>query len=239
MVGELVPPGGVYAFLAEHHGELFPDSFIADLFAAKTGRPSLPADLIGSVLVLKELNDMSDPQTAEALKYDIRWKVACGRALTETSFDPSTLVYLVTQLGRLVPKGQTRHGFVVVCWGIDAMAPRFGMSQNNVARRAVEVSGAGELANRAAERGASISGVSSDAQTIPVNDCAGNSSRREQPSATRGCSCRTGRCVRCRSGASRLASRCRGRSGPGRQPIATASFWCARWVWVGVRRRRG
>ena len=73
MVGELVPPGGVYAFLAEHRGELFPDSFIADLFAAKTGRPSLPADLIGSVLVLKELNDMSDPQTAEALKYDIRW----------------------------------------------------------------------------------------------------------------------------------------------------------------------
>ena len=36
---------------------------------------------------------MSDPQTAEALKYDIRWKVACGRALTESSFDPSTLVY--------------------------------------------------------------------------------------------------------------------------------------------------
>ena len=93
MVGELVPPGGVYAFLAEHRGELFPDSFIADLFSAKTGRPSLPADLIGSVLVLKELNDMSDPQTAQALKYDIRWKVACGRALTETSFDPSTLVY--------------------------------------------------------------------------------------------------------------------------------------------------
>jgi len=93
MVGELVPPGSVYAFLAEHRGELFPDSFIADLFSAKTGRPSLPADLIGSVLVLKELNDMSDPQTAEALKYDIRWKVACGRALTETSFDPSTLVY--------------------------------------------------------------------------------------------------------------------------------------------------
>ena len=93
MVGELVPPGGVYAFLAEHRGELFPDSFIADLFSAKTGRPSLPADLIGSVLVLKELLDLSDPQTAEALKYDIRWKVACGRALTETSFDPSTLVY--------------------------------------------------------------------------------------------------------------------------------------------------
>jgi hypothetical protein len=93
LVGELVPPGSVFAFLAEHRHELFPDSFIADLFASSTGRPSLPADLIGSVLVLKELYDLSDPQTAEALRYDIRWKVACGRSLSQTSFDPSTLVY--------------------------------------------------------------------------------------------------------------------------------------------------
>ena len=93
LVGELVPPGSVFAFLAEHRHEVFPDSFIADLFESKAGRPSLPADLIGSVLVLKELYDLSDPQTAEALRYDIRWKVACGRSLSQSSFDPSTLVY--------------------------------------------------------------------------------------------------------------------------------------------------
>lgn len=93
LVGELVPAGSVFAFLAEHRHELFPESFIADLFASQTGRPSLPADLVGSVLVLKELYDLSDPQTADALRYDIRWKVACGRSLTQTSFDPSTLVY--------------------------------------------------------------------------------------------------------------------------------------------------
>jgi Transposase DDE domain/Transposase domain (DUF772) len=93
LVGELVPPGSVFAFLAEHRHALFPDSFIADLFSSSTGRPSLPADLVGSVLVLKELFDLSDPQTADALRYDIRWKVACGRSLTQTSFDPSTLVY--------------------------------------------------------------------------------------------------------------------------------------------------
>jgi IS5 family transposase len=57
------------------------------------GRPSLPADLIGTVLVLQALYALSDPQTAEAVKFDIRWKVACGRSLTDTSFDPSTLVY--------------------------------------------------------------------------------------------------------------------------------------------------
>jgi hypothetical protein len=93
MAGHLVPPGSVFAFLAEHRRELFPDSFTADLFPSRTGRPSLPADLVGSVLVLKELHDLSDPQTADALKFDIRWKVACGRSLTQMSFDPSTLVY--------------------------------------------------------------------------------------------------------------------------------------------------
>src|SRR5258708_3749897 len=93
IAGHLVPPGSVFAFLAQHRGELFPDSFTADLFPSATGRPSLPADLVGSVLVLKELYDLSDPQTADALKFDIRWKVACGRSLTQVSFDPSTLVY--------------------------------------------------------------------------------------------------------------------------------------------------
>jgi hypothetical protein len=93
MAGHLVPPGSVFEFLAEHRRELFPDSFIADLFSSRTGRPSLPADLVGSVLVLKELYDLSDAQTADALKFDIRWKVACGRSLTQMSFDPSVLVY--------------------------------------------------------------------------------------------------------------------------------------------------
>jgi hypothetical protein len=93
VTGHLVPPGSLFAFLAEHRTELFPDEFTADLFRSRTGRPSLPADLVGSVLVLKELYDLSDAQTADALKFDIRWKVACGRSLLQVSFDPSALVY--------------------------------------------------------------------------------------------------------------------------------------------------
>jgi hypothetical protein len=93
VAGHLVPAGSVFAFLAEHRAELFPDSFTADLFASRTGRPSLPADLVGSVLVLQALYDLPDGQAAEALRFDIRWKVACGRSLTQMSFDPSTLVY--------------------------------------------------------------------------------------------------------------------------------------------------
>ena len=60
VTGHLVAPGSVFGFLAEHRRELFPDSFTADLFPSRTGRPSLPADLVGSVLVLKELFDLSD-----------------------------------------------------------------------------------------------------------------------------------------------------------------------------------
>ena len=93
MTGHLVPAGSVYAFLAEHRRELFPDEFIGDLFDSRTGRPSLAADVVGSVLVLQALSDYSDGQAADALKYDLRWKVACGRSLDQVSFDPSTLVY--------------------------------------------------------------------------------------------------------------------------------------------------
>ena len=93
LAGHLVPAGSVFAFLAEHRRELFPDSFTADLFSSRTGRPSLPADLVGGVLVLQSLYDLSDGQAADALRFDLRWKVACGRALDQVSFDPSTLVY--------------------------------------------------------------------------------------------------------------------------------------------------
>jgi hypothetical protein len=93
IAGHLVPAGSVFGFLAEHRRELFPDSFTADLFPSRTGRPSLQADVVGSVLALQALYDLSDGQAADALKFDIRWKVACGRSLTQVSFDPSTLVY--------------------------------------------------------------------------------------------------------------------------------------------------
>src|ERR1017187_6404472 len=108
IAGHLVPPGSVFAFLAEHRAELFPGSFTADLFPSRTGRPSLPPDLVGSVLVLKELYDLSDAQTADALKFDIRWKVACGRSLMQMSFDPSALVYW----RRRIPKSK-RPGRVI------------------------------------------------------------------------------------------------------------------------------
>lgn len=93
LAGHLLPAGSVYAFLAEHRHTLFPDDAFEDLFPTRHGRPSTPADVIASVMVLQTLNNLSDRATAEAVTFDLRWKAACGFALTETSFHPTVLVY--------------------------------------------------------------------------------------------------------------------------------------------------
>jgi Transposase domain (DUF772) len=93
LVGHLVPAGSMFAFLAAHRGELFGDEDFADLFPSGRGRPSVPASVMASVLVLQVLHDYSDAEAAEAARCDLRWKAACGFPLDHGGFDPSTLVY--------------------------------------------------------------------------------------------------------------------------------------------------
>src|SRR5690242_13153007 len=93
LVGHLVPAGSMFAFLAAHRGELFADADFADLFPSGRGRPSVPAGVMASVMVLQVLHDYSDPEAAEAARCDLRWKAACGFPLDHGGFDPSTLVY--------------------------------------------------------------------------------------------------------------------------------------------------
>jgi hypothetical protein len=93
LVGHLVPAGSMFAFLAAHRGELFTDEDFADLFPSAKGRPSVPASVMASVMVLQVLHDYSDAEAAEAARCDLRWKTACGFPLDHGGFDPSTLVY--------------------------------------------------------------------------------------------------------------------------------------------------
>ena len=100
LVGHLVPAGSMFAFLAAHRGELFADEDFADLFPSGKGRPSVPASVMASVMVLQVLHDYSDAEAAEAARCDLRWKAACGFPLDHAGFDPSTLVYWRRRLAR-------------------------------------------------------------------------------------------------------------------------------------------
>ena len=92
LVGHLVPAGSVYALLAEHRQVLFPDGMFADLFPSGRGRPSLPGAVIASVLVLQTLQDYSDPEAVQAVRCDLRWKVALGVPLDHPGYHPTSLV---------------------------------------------------------------------------------------------------------------------------------------------------
>jgi hypothetical protein len=101
LAGHLVPENSMFAFLAAHRAEVFPDQDYADLFSPPgVGRPSLPATQMAAVLTLQALHDFSDRETAEAVRFDVRWKVAIGAALDDEGFDPSSLVYWRRRLAK-------------------------------------------------------------------------------------------------------------------------------------------
>jgi transposase len=95
---QLVPATSVDAFPADHRQELFLDALFEDLFPSKRGRPSIPADVIASVMVLQALEGLSDRDAARALRDRISWKVACELALDDPRFDYSVLTYSRTRL---------------------------------------------------------------------------------------------------------------------------------------------
>src|SRR5579859_468856 len=101
LAGHLVPAGSMFAFLAAHRAEVFPDAEYADLFAAPgRGRPSIPATQMAAVMTLQVLHDYSDREAAEAVKFDVRWKAAIGASLDDPGFDPSSLVYWRNRIAR-------------------------------------------------------------------------------------------------------------------------------------------
>lgn len=91
LCGHLVPAGSVHGFLAEHRRALFPDELFADLFPSGRGRPSVPADVIATVMVLQSLGGLSDRDAVRELRTNIAWKVAAGLSLTDEGFHSTVL----------------------------------------------------------------------------------------------------------------------------------------------------
>jgi IS5 family transposase len=91
MCGHLVARDSVHWFLAEHRQRLFPDEMFADLFGSGRGRPSVPGDVVATVMVLQALEGLSDRDAVGQLRMNIAWKVAAGRPLHDEGFHPTVL----------------------------------------------------------------------------------------------------------------------------------------------------
>ena len=108
VAGHLLKAGSVFGFLAAHRRELFPDEMFADLFPTGRGRPSVPADVMASVITLQALHGFSDSETVDAVTFDLRWKAACGLGLLDTGFDPSLLTYFRRRMARFGSRNKRR-----------------------------------------------------------------------------------------------------------------------------------
>ena len=126
LCGHLVPEGSVHAFLAGHRQELFPDELFADLFGSGRGRPSVPADVIATVMVLQALEGLSDRDALGELRTNIAWKVAAGLSLADEGFHPTVLTLW---RNKLRASGRPERVFDAVRAVIDATGVLSGRSR--------------------------------------------------------------------------------------------------------------
>src|SRR5204863_862237 len=84
---------GVYRLLAEHGHRLFPDDYFADLYReSRRGRPTVPARVLATVMVLQAQEGLSDQEACDRLECDLRWQAAAGVGTGYRAFHPTVLV---------------------------------------------------------------------------------------------------------------------------------------------------
>src|SRR5437867_5999277 len=90
--GNVVPRDSFYGLLAEHGERIVRDGDFADCYAEGRGRPSIPPSTLAKILLLAYRCGLSDRQAMEAVRFDLRWKVALCLPLDHEGFHPTSLV---------------------------------------------------------------------------------------------------------------------------------------------------
>jgi Transposase DDE domain/Transposase domain (DUF772) len=99
LVDDQLPEGSVYRLLAEHGAALFGDEYFADLFKRSTlGRPTVPARVVATVMLLQAYEGLSDREACDRLAFDLRWKAAAGLTVGAGAFHPTVLVGMRNRL---------------------------------------------------------------------------------------------------------------------------------------------
>jgi transposase len=89
---ELLREDSIYALLAEHGERIVRDEDFAECYSERHGRPSIPPSLLAKVLLLAYRDGLSDERAMEAVRFDLRWKVALDLPIDHPGFHATSLV---------------------------------------------------------------------------------------------------------------------------------------------------
>jgi hypothetical protein len=93
ILGDRLREGSIYRLLADEGDRLFPDGYFADLYSdSARGRPTIPARVMATVMVLQAFEGLSDRDACDRLEVDLRWQAAMGVDTGYEAFHPTALV---------------------------------------------------------------------------------------------------------------------------------------------------
>jgi hypothetical protein len=93
ILGDRLQEGSIYRLLADHGDRLFPDDYFADLYKESSrGRPTVPARVLATVMLLQAHEGRSDREATDRLEVDLRWQAAAGVDTGTEAFHSTVLV---------------------------------------------------------------------------------------------------------------------------------------------------
>jgi hypothetical protein len=99
LLGDRLREGSLYRLLADHGQVMFPDDYFADLYAESAkGRPTVPARVVATVMLLQSFEGLSDREACDRLEVDLRWQAAAGVDAGYWAFHPAVLVGMRNRL---------------------------------------------------------------------------------------------------------------------------------------------
>ena len=71
---------------------MFPDDYFSDLYSdSARGRPTIPARVMATVMLLQAFEGLSDREAVDRLGFDLRWQAAAGIDTGAEAFHPTVL----------------------------------------------------------------------------------------------------------------------------------------------------
>ena len=93
ILGDRLREGSIYRLLADEGDRLFGDDYFADLYKESAwGRPTIPARVMATTMLLQAFEGLSDAEACDRLEVDLRWQAAAGVCCGYEAFHPTSLV---------------------------------------------------------------------------------------------------------------------------------------------------